>query len=141
MLTVSRPVPDFYVAVIHSQNPGARRQTIRRKGGAAYLDVILHGKDGFNGSVTIAAEGLPKGLHAMPDTIPMTARGTFVLWADADAAEFVGPIRLTATGKNGSATLVREVRPYTRVWPQPDMNSSRPTRSWSSRWLRKPHSS
>jgi hypothetical protein len=51
-----------------------------------------------------------------------------VLWADADAPDFVGPVRLTATGTAGGATLTREVRPYTRVWPQPDMNSSRPTR-------------
>lgn len=127
VLTVRRPVPDFYVSLIHSQNPGPGGTTVR-KGGAAYLDVVLQRKDGFNGPVTIAAEGLPKGLHLAPTTIPTDSRAALVFWADADAADFVGPIRLTATGKAGDTTLTREVRAYARVWPQPDMNSSRPTR-------------
>jgi hypothetical protein len=127
VLTVHKPAPDFYVAIIHSQNPGPGGTTVR-KGGAAYLDVMLQRKDGFNGPVTITAEGLPKGLHMAPTTIPADSRGALVLWADADAADFVGPIRLTATGKAGDTTLTREVRAYARVWPQPDMNSSRPTR-------------
>jgi Bacterial pre-peptidase C-terminal domain len=127
VLTIRKPVPDFYVSVIHSQNPGPGSTTVR-KGGAAYLDVILQRTDGFNGPVTIAAEGLPKGLHLAPTTIPTDSRGALVFWANADAANFVGPIRLTATGKSGDTILTREVRAYTRVWPQPDMNSSRPTR-------------
>jgi hypothetical protein len=128
VLAIQKASPDFYAAVIHSQNPGPGGTTLHR-GGATYLDVILQNKDGFNGSVTISAEGLPKGIHAMPTTINNDTRGVFVLWADADAPDSVGPIKLMATGKNGDATLVREVRPHTRVWPNPDMNSSRPTRS------------
>jgi hypothetical protein len=125
VLVVRKPVPDFDVEVIHSQNPGPGGTTIR-KGGAAYLDVILQRKGGFNGPITIDAEGLPKGLHATPTTIPNDSRGVFVLWTDADAADFVGPIRLFAT--SADPTLTREVRPYTRVWSNPDMGSSRPTR-------------
>jgi hypothetical protein len=63
-----------------------------------------------------------------PTTIPNDSRGVLVLWADADAPDSVGPVVLTATGTAGGTPLTREVRPYTRVWPQPDMNSSRPTR-------------
>jgi hypothetical protein len=127
VLTVRKAAPDFFVSVIHSQNPGPGGTTVR-KGGAAYLDVILQRKDGFSGPVTITADGLPKGLHVAPTTIPNDSRGALVLWADADASDFVGPVHLTATGLAGETTLTREVRPYTRVWPQPDMNSSRPTR-------------
>ncbi|MBO0698057.1 MAG: PPC domain-containing protein [Zavarzinella sp.] len=127
VLTVRPPVPDFDVAVIHSQNPGPGGTTVR-KGGAAYLDVILQRKGGFNGPITITADGLPRGLHAAPTTIPTDSRGVLVFWADADAADSVGPVRLTATGKAEGTTLNREARQYTRVWPQPDMNSSRPTR-------------
>jgi hypothetical protein len=126
VLTVHKPVPDFYVAVIHSQNPGPGGTTIRR-GGAAYLDVVTHYKDGFNGPITLTAEGLPPGLHALPTTVTDT-RGTFVLYADADAPEWTGTVKLFATGKRGDETLRREVRPYTRVWSNQDMNSSRPTR-------------
>src|SRR5262249_46283581 len=113
--------------VIHSQNPGPGGLTVR-KGGAAYLDVMIQRKDGFGGPVTIAADGLPKGLHMTPTTIAGDTRGALVFWADADAPDFAGPVRLTATGVTGDTTLTREVRAYTRVWPQPDMNSSRPTR-------------
>jgi hypothetical protein len=127
VLTVRKPAPDFDGAVIHSQNPGPGGTTIR-KGGAAYLDVIVQRRGGFGGPVTIAAEGLPKGLHLAPTVVPGDGRGAVVFWADADAPDFVGPVRLTATATAGDTTLTREVRAYTRVWPQPDMNSSRPTR-------------
>lgn len=127
VLTIRKAVPDFYPAVIHQQNPGPGGTTVRT-GGAAYLDVIVHNKEGFNGTVTITADGLPKGLHAAPVTVTNDNRGVVVLWADKDAAEWVGPIKLTATAKSGDATITREVRPYTRVWNSTDLNSSRPTR-------------
>ncbi len=127
VLTIRKPVPDFYAAVIHQQNPGPGGTTIRR-GGATYLDVVLHLKEGFNGPITITAEGLPKGLHTLPTTITSDTRGTFVLWADNDAPEWTGPIKLWATGKVGDRVLKREVRPYTRVWNQANISSSRPMR-------------
>lgn len=127
VLTIRKATPDFYPAVIHHQNPGPGGTTIR-KGGAAYLDVLIHNTGGFNGEVTITAEGLPKGLHLNPTTINNDSRGVVVLWADKDAPEFVGPIALAATGKTGDQTITREVRAYTRVWNSTDLNSSRPTR-------------
>jgi hypothetical protein len=127
VLVIRKPVPDFYPAVIHHQNPGPGGTTVRR-GGAAYLDVIIHNKEGFNGPVTITAEGLPEGLHAAPTTINNDSRGVLVLWADADAPDWVGQVKLTATAKRGDETITREVRPYTRVWNSTDLNSSRPTR-------------
>lgn len=126
VLVIRKATPDFYPAVIHHQNPGPGGTTVR-KGGAVYLDVILHNKEGFNGSVVITAEDLPKGLHAAPTTINNDTRGVLVLWADKDAPEWVGPIKLTATGKSSEQTITRAVRPYTRVWNSTDLNSSRPT--------------
>jgi hypothetical protein len=127
VLTIRKATPDFYPAVIHHQNPGPGGTTVR-KGGAVYLDVISHNKEGFGGTITITAEGLPKGLHVAPTTINNDNRGVVVLWADKDAPEWVGPVKLTAVGKSGDTTITREVRPYTRVWNSTDLNSSRPTR-------------
>ena len=127
VLAIRKAVPDFYPAVIHHQNPGPGGTTIR-KGGANYLDLVLHNSGGFTGPVTITAEGLPKGLHMAPTTIQNDSRGVVVFWADADAADWVGPVTLTATAKRGDETIVREVRPHTRVWTVADLNSSRPTR-------------
>jgi hypothetical protein len=127
VLVIRKPVPDFFPAVIHHQNPGPGGLTVPR-GGASYLDMIIHNMEGFGGPITITAEGLPKGLNMAPTTVTSDNRGVIVLWADKDAPEFVGPIRLVATGKRGDEPLVREVRPYTRVWPSTDLNSSRPMR-------------
>ncbi len=139
VLTIRKPRPDFYAAVIHSQNPGPGGTTIWR-GGAVYLDVILHHREGFGGDVTLTAENLPPGVHAVPTVIANNTRGQFVLWADADAPEFAGPIRLLASGRRQGAdgsgkrdseaeeVFTREVRPYTRVWNDASQNSSRPTR-------------
>lgn len=126
VLRIRQATPDFYAAVIHHQNPGPGGTTVRR-GGAAYLDVILHMTEGFSGPVTLTAEQLPEGLHARPTTINET-RGVFVLWADENAPEGVTPVKLTATGLRGDQLLRREVRPYCRVWTDPGMNSSRPMR-------------
>jgi hypothetical protein len=127
VLVIRKPVPDFYPAVIHSQDPGPGGTTVRR-GGAAYLDVVIHNTGGFNGPLTITAEGLPTGLHVAPTMINSDNRGVVVLWADAEAADWVGPVKLLATAKRGTETFTREVRPYTRVWNSTDLNSSRPTR-------------
>jgi hypothetical protein len=127
VLSIRRPQPDFFPAVIHSQNPGPGGTTIWR-GGAVYLDVVIHQQEGFNGEITLTAEELPPGLHAAPAVINNNSRGLLVLWADDNATDFTGPIRLIATGKQGETTLRREVRSYTRVWNDAGMNSSRPTR-------------
>ncbi|HTU93544.1 MAG TPA: hypothetical protein VMF69_25920, partial [Gemmataceae bacterium] len=126
VLVVRKARPDFYAAVIHHQNPGPSGTTVRR-GGATYLDVIIHHKEGFRGPIALTAEGLPAGLHALPTTI-RDSRGVFVVWADAGAADWVGPIKLLAAAKAGDTTLRREVRPYTRVWSEANLGSSRPTR-------------
>jgi hypothetical protein len=127
VLVIRKPVADFYPAAIHHQNPGPGGTTIR-KGGASYLDVVIHNKEGFAGPVTITAVGLPRGVHCAPTIINNDSRGTVVLWADRDAADWVGPVALTATGKRGEEAITRTVRPYTRVWNSTDLNSSRPMR-------------
>ena len=127
VLVIRKAVPDFYAAVIHHQNPGPGGLNIR-KGGASYLDLIIHNKEGFTGPVVITAESLPQGLHFTPTTINNDSRGVLVFWADKDAPDFVGPIKLVATAKRGDETITREVRPYTRVWTTADLSSSRPTR-------------
>jgi hypothetical protein len=128
VLTVGKPVPDFFVAAIHGQNPGPAGTTVRA-GGAVYLDVIVHQSGGFNGPITLTAEGLPPGVHALPTTIRGN-HGAFVFWADAGVANWTGPVKLIAAAKLGDRTLRREVRPYTRVWPDPNIATSRPTRDF-----------
>jgi hypothetical protein len=127
VLAIRKALPDFYAAVIHGQNPGPGGTNIWR-GGSVLMDVVIHQHHGYNDPITITAENLPPGVDLQPTVINNNSRGTLVISAADDAPEFVGPIRLIATGKRGEALLRRDVRPYTRVWTDPGMNSSRPTR-------------
>ncbi len=126
VLTIRKPQPDFYPAVIHGQNPGPGGTNLWR-GGSVYMDVIIHQREGFNDEITLTAESLPPGVHSVPTVINNNTRGTFVLWADDDASDFTGPISLVATGKRGEEVLRREVRSYTRV--DSGMNSSQAVRN------------
>ena len=137
VLSIRKPKPDFYLAAINPQNPAPAGLNIW-KGGAAYLHLINHQRDGWNEPITITAEGLPPGVHTSPASLLQENQCGFVLWADENAADFTGPIKLIATatltpalsqGERG--TMVRrEVRPYTRVWNDGSGGggSSRPVR-------------
>jgi hypothetical protein len=98
------------------------------RGGAAFLDLIIHQRDGFNAPITITAEGLPAGVHAAPTVVNNNTRGAFVLWSDGDAAETSASIRLIATGTHDGKTVHREVRQTTRVWTEPNLSASPPMR-------------
>ncbi len=127
VLAIRKPVPDFHVAAIHSENPGPAGTNLRR-GGAVFLDLVVHQQDGFNMPITVTAEGLPPGVHAASIVVNNNNRGVFVLWADADAPEGNAPIRLFAAGTQDGKSLRREVRPTTRVWPEANISSSQPMR-------------
>ena len=127
VLTVRQSKPDFYVAAIHGANPGPAGINVRQ-GGAAHVDLVIHREGGYAGPVTITAAGLPPGLHAGEVKIPHDTRGVLTFWSDPSAAAWNGSIRLTAKGEQDGKPIVHEVRPYTRVWNNPNMGSSRPTR-------------
>lgn len=113
VLSARKPTPDFFAASMHSSN-NMSGVTVWQ-GGSAYLDVVIHGKDGFNSSVVVSVEGLPPGLHAAPLTITSDTRGTLVLWTDDNAAPSAGTMKVFATAKIGEQTVRREVRPFCRV--------------------------
>ena len=123
VLSVRKATPDFFASSMHFDNNMTGINI--RQGGATYLDVVIHQKDGFNSPITVTAENLPVGLHASPLTITNDMRGTLVLWADDNAELQTGKIQLFASGKRGDETLRREVRNYTRVANQV---GCRPTR-------------
>src|SRR5207237_5931336 len=78
VLSIRKAEPDFFAAVIHSQNPGPAGLTLRR-GGAAHLDAIIHYAGGFSGPITLTAEGLRPGVRLMPATIVANTQGVATL--------------------------------------------------------------
>lgn len=127
VFTIQAAKPDFFPALIHSENPNPTGFNVP-KGGAYHVDVIVHNMGGFTGSVTLTATNLPNGVHAVPTTITNDTRGTLVFWADGDAPDFLGPVTVQAVGKVGDQTITRDVRGYTRPGGQNEMAGSRPTR-------------
>ena len=126
VLRVRKGTPDFFVAAMHRQNPGPGGTTVGR-GGATYLDVVIHTTDGFNGPVTITAENPPAGVIVEPAVLHGNS-GVLVIRAEENAADSLHDLRLLATGLRGEQAIRRLVRPYTRVTNDPSYNSSRPMR-------------
>lgn len=128
VLSVRRPRPDFFAAAMHSANPGPAGTTLR-KGGSAYLDVVVHHRDGLGEALTLTAEGLPAGVHLEPTHLAPNQNGVCVLWADDNAADWVGPLKLFATTKRGDETIRREVTAFSRVANDNNIGGSMPARS------------
>jgi hypothetical protein len=116
-LRVSPAKPDFRAVAMPYSRHYQTGASVWQGGNTAY-DIYLHRIDGYNGSVTVTAEGLPAGVTAKPVTIGPGARwGVLVLNSTPTAAAFVGPISVKATGTTPSGQpLVREVRPASITW-------------------------
>lgn len=99
-----------------------------RAGGYEYLDIVLNQSDGFNGPVTITAEGLPQGVTAEPSVVWNTNHGHLILHADPSAPKGEGGFQLWATGRMGDREVRREVKPATTVNGQ--QGGSRPLREF-----------
>lgn len=125
VLEVRKPQPDLFAAVIHGSNPAPSGLNLW-KGTASFLDIIVHQWEGYSGPMTITAEGLPPGMHAVPLSIQANVRGSFVIWTDEDAPDWNGNLKFLIDGKRGDETFRRDVRPYTRV--SNSQSSSRPMR-------------
>jgi hypothetical protein len=124
VLRVTKRAPEVFAASVQPHNNQATAVTLG-KGGAAYLDIVLHQREGEGTPVTITAEGLPPSIHFSETTIPNDTRGKFVLWCDENAPDWTGDFKLFATYNKGDQTIRREVRNYNRVWQN---NGNRPIR-------------
>lgn len=123
-LKVRKAKPNFFVATMTPQ-PQPMGLSLGR-GGAAWLDVIVHHFEGAQTvPITITAEGLPEGVRMSPITITNDMKGTLVFEADDQAPLACGPFRLWADAQVGSEKVRHIIRQYTRSFPQV---GSRPVR-------------
>jgi hypothetical protein len=108
-LRVSSPRPDFYPVVYHETANDATCPTVRQ-GGAAFYEFCVNRRDGFDGPVTVKAEGLPRGVSCPPVHVsPQTETASIVFLASADAPDWAGPIRLKAQAMIGGQRVERRV--------------------------------
>lgn len=104
-LTVRPPRPSFNVGF----TPTAPAVW---KGGALPINVTAERIDGFDGTIALRLENLPKGFHAPATTIPAGENTTsFALAAEAGAKPpaKLPPLKLVAQASIGGQDVVREV--------------------------------
>jgi hypothetical protein len=111
--------PDFRLVVMPA-SMNAPDACAVRKGGRQYYTVYVWRLDGWNGEITLAAKGLPAGVHCPPQTLAHdTRQATLVVSADPDAADWTGMIEVTGTATVNGQQVVREARPASITWPVP----------------------
>ena len=89
---------------------------LRRKGSLAYR-VLAPREDGFDGDITITANGLPKGVTSQPLILSgKSDRGFLVVKADANAPAWAGPIKIIGSASIGGKTVQHESRNAALVW-------------------------
>jgi hypothetical protein len=127
-LRVGPPRPDF-APVAFFEDPNEPGRLVVRAGGSASCEVCLNRRDGFAGTVTIEAEGLPAGVTASPILVdPRSEFGDVVFTAAAEAPEWAGTVRLKAWATIYDKRIVREVIPITRRWANVEPQVPRATR-------------
>lgn len=127
-LVVRKAAPDFALVgwALHMELRNGDRNALSKpialRGGATMaLEVVAFRRDGFDGEIELAMEGLPGGVTAHGLKIPAgQSRGMMLITARADAprgyanARFVG--RATVAGQ----AVTRPCRLASVAWPIPD---------------------
>src|SRR5208337_4454283 len=72
------------------------------QGNSGTSTITVNPVNGFSGSVTLSASGLPSGVTAGFSTNPTTSTSTLTLTASATAA--TGTVTVTITGTSGALT-------------------------------------
>lgn len=114
--------PDFRLVVM-PQAVGRPDAWVLGRGGQIDGAVFVWRLDGFNGAITLTAEGLPAGVSCRPQVVgPGLKQGTLVLQAAPDAPSWTGPIAVQGTATIGGRPVVRAARAATITWPVPQQN-------------------
>jgi hypothetical protein len=129
-LRVGAPEPDFFPVVLHEtldDASGIRTPSapLVRAGGSTACVLALNRRDGFEGPVTVEAQGLPRGV-ACPQVHlgPNVPSALVVFTAAHDAPEWTGTIRLRAWATIGGKRVERAVGVAQRRWGDSNQNNA-----------------
>lgn len=138
-LAIRKPQEDFRLVAL-CKRPGQNNQQSRgsamvlRKGGNEMVEVMAFRQDGYEGEITVTAEGLPGGVTCQPAVIgPKMSTAQLVLQAADGAAEWAGTVRIVGKAKINNADTARVARAGTIVWT--GQNNQSATRSRMDRDL------
>jgi hypothetical protein len=119
-LNIHKEEPSFRLIVVANANLNGGAFVLA-KGGYQPLHFVVVREDGFDGEVTLEAEGLPKGVSCAPQVVGHRLKeATLVLQAAADAPEEAGAITIKGTAMINGQKVVRTAQAGTLVWPVPN---------------------
>jgi hypothetical protein len=133
-LIVREAQPDFTLVAwaLHMNLRNGDRNALSkpvalRNGRTMAFEVVTVRRDGFDGQIDVAMEGLPKGMSAQGFHIPKgKTRGILIVGADDDAPRSVGIAKIYGTATVAGKEVRRPVRLASMKWPVPNARSDIP---------------
>lgn len=133
-LLVRQAAPDFSLAAwaVHMTLRNGDRASLSkpmalRQGDARAFEVVVQRRDGFDGEIEIAMEGLPQGVSAAGLKIAKgKTYGHLILTADEKAPRGFSLAKITGKAVIGGKEVVRPVRLASMEWPVKDAKGEIP---------------
>ena len=133
-LLVRQAAPDFSLAAwaVHMTLRNGDRASLSkpmalRQGDARAFEVVVQRRDGFDGEIEIAMEGLPMGVSAAGLKIGKgKTYGHLILTADEKAPRGFSLAKITGKAVIGGKEVVRPVRLASMEWPVKDAKGEIP---------------
>jgi len=127
-LVIRKAAPDFALAAwgLHMELRNGDRNALSkplslRGGSTMALEVVAIRRDGFDGEIDLALEGLPEGVTAQGIKIPAgKTRGLMLVTAKADAPRGFANASFVGRGMVGDQQVTRPCRLASFTWPIPD---------------------
>ena len=113
LLSVRKEKPDFSLLAGPVRTAAKDLPVMQplRRGGALPVRVVALRRDGFNGEIKLAAEGLPAGVTCAGASIaPGSNAGVIVLVAAENAAPWAGSLRIVGSSEVAGAAVTREAK-------------------------------
>jgi len=133
-LVIRKAEPDFALAGwgLHMELRNGDRADLSkplalRRGATVAVEVVAVRRDGFDGAIELAVEGLPSGVAGHGLTIPPgKTRGLVLLTAAADASPSPAALRIVGRGTVDGREITRPCRMATVAWPVRDHSQEIP---------------
>ena len=133
-LLVRQAAPDFSLAAwaVHMTLRNGDRASLSkpmalRQGDSRAFEVVVQRRDGFDGEIEIAMEGLPQGVSAAGLKIGKgKSYGHLILTADEKAPRGFSLAKITGKAVIGGKEVVRPVRLASMEWPVKDAKGEIP---------------
>ncbi len=127
-LVIRKAAPDFALVAwaMHMELRNGDRNALSKplalRGGATMvLEVVALRRDGFDGDIDLAMEGLPEGVTAHGLKIPAgQSRGMMLVTANQNAPRSVGQATFLGKVTIDGAAVIRPCRLASYAWPIPD---------------------